>query len=166
MEVKSAKNPKTIVSSYFGIVASVLFSIYFATVDNRSNSAIFALFALLTILGVFRYYHALKRRFVFDEIGVKMYDGERLKKQYEWKELNCIYYRNENLSKKEKKKLERVYLPPAPRIAIYVRNSRTKISLVDIILFEDSGWCDHFNAPKKDFLAKMAEWNVYLNSPD
>ena len=165
MEVKPAKNPMSRELLYYAILF-VLFAIYSAAVRDWSLSVCFVFLALLIVLGVFRYNHACKRRFVFDEIGVKMYNGERLKKQYEWKELNCIYYKNENLSKKEKKKLERVWIPPEPRIAIYVRNSRAILSLVDIILVEDSVWCDHFNVPKKDFLAKMAEWNVYLNSPD
>ena len=106
------------------------------------------------------------RKFVFDELGMKMYCGEKIKKQHKWEDLECVYHANDNLSKKEKKKIERSGIHIIPRITVYSRNSNTPKKLVDIYLIEENSLFGYYTASKKVFLSKMNEWNICLNSPN
>ena len=107
-----------------------------------------------------------KQMLVFDEFGIQGVFGKKTKMQYSWSELECVYYQNASLSKKEKKKLERNLIPINPRVIIYRKISDTrKKNIATIFLLEDNEVLfGKYIFQKEEFLSKMQEWDISLNT--
>ena len=172
MKAKIVPSPLAKIKMYIGYVFSALGAVIYTIIGNWSGVAIFVFLGIFGIVIDIRTNSICKREFVFDETGIKVFYGEKIKKFYKWSSVYCIYYANDSLSEKERKKLERSLIPCNPKIRILdfsekVISKNTSKHIIDVFLVDDEAKLfDFFVSYKHEFLSKMDEWGVSLHSPN
>ena len=170
MKVKKVVSNKTRAEIILGYIACAFCVIGFAIQKNWPCLVFSVFLTVLLVVACILFKIDCRREFLFDETGIKIFNGENMKRCYNWSNVHCVYYNNAHLSEKEKKKLERNFnIPSNSRISFSDSSRKIKIkgvgSIIDVFLLNDNEEIfDFCTAPKDDFLLKLKEWGVCLHS--